>query len=158
MKKTRWTLVGMIVAAGLVVGNTSARADVYLPHGNSQSSVPTIKSADDAVAQVPILKKIPTSFLFGDGFRFKLTGMELRIDHMGTHSAAPVSKRDCMIGLSYEAPVAFFGTRMELPILHAENLKVSDWGFNTPGDYVMHFSKDAAVAHPVISLSATLRF
>ena len=151
-----WGAMGMWVGLGLFC--TSARADVYLPNGHTHSTVPTIKSADEAVASIPLLNRIPTSFLIGDGFKFKLSGMELRIDHMGTHSSAPVSKRNCMIGFSYATPVSFFGSRIDIPIFHAANFTMSDWGINTLGDYVLHFSKDASVRHPTLGLAATIRF
>ena len=50
--------------------------------------------------------KIPHSFLVGDGFKFKLSGKELRIDHMADHSRAPVSHRNCMLSLNVASPVA----------------------------------------------------
>ena len=158
MKMTRWAACAMWVLAGVGYLCSSAGADVYLPKGNAPSGVPTIKSSEDAVASIPILSRIPRSFIIGDGFRFKLSGLELRIDHMGTHSNAPANKRNCLIGFSYATPVSFFGSRIELPLFHAENLKLSDWGFNTPGDYVVHLSKDASVENPTLGLSATVRF
>jgi len=144
--------------AGLTALGSSAYADIYVPKGSTQSRVPTVQSADDVIASIPVLSKIPRSFIVGDGFRFKLSGMELRIDHMGTNSKSAGAKRNCMIGFSYATPVAFFGSRIDIPFFHAENLKADNWGMNTPGDYVLRFSKDASVQHPTLGLMATARF
>jgi hypothetical protein len=155
MKMSRWIVRVALALAGVSCLGLSAWADVYLPRQGR--GVPTIKSAADAEANIPFLRKLSRSFLIGDGFRFKLTGMELRIDHMGAHSSAPANKRNCLIGFSYASPVAFFGSRIDVPLFHADSLK-SAWGANTPGDYVLHFSKDSAVQHPVLGLMATARF
>src|SRR5207237_986119 len=130
MKMNRWCLRIALTLAGVSCLGLSARADVYT--AGKSHGVPTIKSAEDAEASIPVLQKIPRSFLIGDGFRFKLTGLELRIDHMGSHSSAPANKRSCMIGLSYASPVAFFGSRIDIPLFHSDSLK-SAWGANTPG-------------------------
>lgn len=145
----------LLVLAGLALCGSSVRADVYLPKGRS---LPSIQSAEDAVTSIPAISKIPRSFLVGDGFRFKLTLQELRIDHMGSNSKAPASKRVCMIGFSYAAPVAFFGSQVELPLFHADSLKMNRWGMNTLGDYVVHLSKDSIVAHPTLGLQLSARF
>ena len=145
------------VFMGMAILCPSAKADVYMG-GKGRQQMPTIKNVDDAVSNIPVLSRIPKSFIVGDGFKFKFTGMELQIDHMGMNSKAPVSKRTCMVGLSYTTPVAFFGSRVEIPIFHAQSLRMSDWGINTLGDYVAHFSKDAPVQHPVVGLSVSARF
>ena len=133
------------------------QADVYLPKDSAAGSIQPVKSAEDAVANVPGLNKLTRSFLIGDGFKFKLSGKELRIDHMATNSTAPVSHRNCMISLNFDSPVAFFGSSMELPIVTAQSLS-NDWAPTSLGDYVLHFSKDAAVDHPTIGLKVTARF
>jgi hypothetical protein len=158
MKNNRWLTqaVAVGIALGLLTG--SAMADVYLPKAAAQRGLPPVQSAEDAINQIPGIAKIPHSFLFGDGYHVKLSGMELRIDHMGTHSTAPASKRVCLIGLSYATPIAFFGSRIEIPLIHAANFKTSEWGLNTLGDYVMHLSKDASVEHPTVGLSVSARF
>jgi hypothetical protein len=148
----------MRLAVASAMCATVSHADMYMPKGSTRASVPTMRSTDDAVKSLPVLSKIPTSFLVGDGFKVKLSGMELRIDHMGTHSKAVVAKRNCMLSISYASPVAFFGTRLDLPLITAQTLKTSAWEMNTPGDYVLRFSKDASVQHPVLGLSFTARF
>jgi len=155
MKLTRW--MGWGVGLAVLVGAClSARADVYLPKDLAHSATHPIQSAEDAVASVPGLSKIPRSFLIGDGFKFKLSGQELRIDHMATHSRAPVSHRNCMISMDLASPVAFFGSSMEIPLFNGPNL--SSWGVSSLGDYVLHFAKDTAVAHPTAGLKISARF
>src|SRR6185295_12032806 len=105
MKTMRW--IGWGIVMSVLTGFSAAvRADVYIPKGGSTGSIQPIKSAEDAVSTVPGLNKIPRSFLIGDGFKFKLSGTELRIDHMATHSRAPMSHRACMISLNMASPVA----------------------------------------------------
>jgi hypothetical protein len=157
MKISRWTGAGMIVMAVLLCASQATRADVYTPSAHGRTEIPTIKSADDAVSSVPVLSRLTRSFLVGDGFKFKLSGTELRVDHMATDSSAPVSQRNCMISLNFNSPVAFFGSSVELPLLHASNVG-SNWGTSSFGDYVAHFSKDASVEHPTIGLKVTARF
>lgn len=147
----------MLVLAGLVCVCLPVRADVYTSGniGGSGNAVPPMKTTDDVVASVPVLSKIPHSFIFGDGYKFKLSGKELQIDHVGDHGT-PVSQRTCMISLNYASPVAFFGSSVELPLLHITSN--SNWDTSTLGDYVAHFSKDASVDHPTIGLKLTARF
>src|SRR3954462_14451787 len=133
MKICQWVKLA-IALAGVAALGSRASADVYMPNGRSHSSVQVIKSADDAVASIPFLSKLSRSFLIGDGFKVKMTGMELRIDHMGTHSTSGGSRRNCMVGFSYATPVAFFGSRIDVPLFHSETLQWADWGMNTPGD------------------------
>ncbi|OGR89364.1 MAG: hypothetical protein A2992_08160 [Elusimicrobia bacterium RIFCSPLOWO2_01_FULL_59_12] len=158
MKITQKIMCAFGVLAGLVLVSPSSNAGVYLGEGNGKDRVPTIKSAEDAISSIPILKKIPTSFIVGDGFRFKLTGMSLRIDHMGTKSRAPAHKRNCLVSFSYSTPVSFFGSRIEVPVFHSESLALSKWGVNTLGDYVVHLSKDASADRPVMGLMVSARF
>jgi len=155
--KSRRVIVSAAVLAGLAVVASTSHADVYLGSSKKYESTP-IKSAEDAVSALPLLKKIPTSFLVGDGFRFKLNSTALRIDHMGTRSNAPVQKRNCLVSLSYTAPVAFFGSRVEVPVFFSESPQLSKWGVNTLGDYVVHLSKDADVKRPILGLSISAKF
>lgn len=147
----------IMVLAGLVGLCASAKATEYAPKGSSTRALPPIQSSEDAVSRIPVLSKIPHSFLIGDGFKFKLSGKELRIDHMADHSRAPVSRRNCLVSLDIASPVAFFGTSMELPLLNAQSLS-SGWSASSLGDYVMHFSKDASVASPTFGLRVSARF
>jgi hypothetical protein len=152
-------LIGCVGGAllGLVLIGSGACADVYIPKDSKAKATPSLKSAEDAISSLPIISKIPKSFIVGDGFRFKLSGQELRIDHMGLNSKAPVSKRTCLIGFSFASPVAFFGSRIELPLFFSEHLK-SGWAANTPGDYIVRLSKDASVEAPTFGLTASARF
>jgi hypothetical protein len=154
MKITQCLGIGLLLAG---VCGLSARADVYMGSGQTGTGVATIKSADDAVASIPILSKLSRAFLIGDGYKLKLTGKELRIDHMGDDSRLPVSHRNCMISLNYDAPVAFFGSSLEIPLISAAGLN-SQWNTSSLGDYVAHFSKDSTVDHAVVGLKLTARF
>jgi hypothetical protein len=142
---------------GLVLMGSAAQADVYIPRDVAKAATPSIQSADDVIAKMPLFSRIPKSFIVGVGFRFKLSGQELRIDHMGLNSRAPISKRTCMVGFSFSSPVAFFGSRMEIPLLFAEHIQ-SHWSANTPGDYVVRFSKDATVQTPTFGLAVSAQF
>jgi hypothetical protein len=46
---------------------------------------------------------------------------------------------------------------MELPLLTSGKLS-SGWNSSSLGDYVMHFSKDAAVKSPTLGLKITAQF
>ena len=74
------------------------------------------------IDKIPFLGDIPRTFLMGDGYTMKLSGKELRIDHMGDHSNSKGNQRTCMVGLSYVTPVAFFTTRIDLPLFHSPTL------------------------------------
>src|SRR5438045_942935 len=151
MKNKRWARVGMIVISGLLSFSQLVCADVYTPSAHGRSQIPSIKSADDAVSSVPLLGRLTRSFVVGDGFKFKLSGTELQIDHMATDSRAPMSQRNCMLSINFISPVSFFGSSVELPLLHSSNLG-SNWGADTFGDYVAHFSKESNTQHPTIGL------
>jgi hypothetical protein len=156
MKNSRYML-GLMVLAGLAGSGSTAGANVYTPKGQVRNGIPPITSSEDAVSSIPLLAKIPHSFLIGEGFKFKLSGDELRIDHMADHSRAPVSRRNCLISFNFASPVAFFGSSMELPLVNAESL-TSGWSASSLGDYVLHLSKDAPVPHPTIGLKVSARF
>jgi hypothetical protein len=147
-----------VLTVGMLAGWVGiSHADVYLGTAKYEKTAP-IKSAEDAVSSIPLLKKIPTSFFIGDGFKLKLNGQALRIDHMGTRSVSPAHKRNCLISLSYTTPVAFFGSQIELPLFFSETPVHSKWSANTPGDYVVHLSKDADVDHPILGLQISAKF
>lgn len=113
---------------------------------------------EDLIDLVPVLSAIPRSFLFGDGYRMKLNGQELQIDHMGFRSNSPAKTRNCLIFLSYSAPTSFFGSRIDLPLFHSEDLRPSDWASSSMNDYSLHFSKNPAFSHPTLQLLATAHF
>ena len=113
---------------------------------------------EDLISLIPFLGEIPRSFLLGDGYQMKLSGTELRIDHMGLHSRAPQKKRDCMIGISYIRPVAgFFTSRIDLPLLFSPTPDVDQWSMNSLGDYVAYFSKGAEGGN-ILRLAISARF
>jgi hypothetical protein len=152
-------LIGLLASViGLSCVCPSAHADVYTSaHNQGQHGLPPIESSEDAVARIPVLGKIPHSFLIGDGFKFKMTGKELRIDHMADHSRMPVSHRACMFSLNIASPVAFFGTSVEIPLVSAESFH-SGLNTSSAGDYVLHFSKDATVDSPTFGFHVSARF
>src|SRR5258708_2983295 len=155
MKINRY-MVGLGVLAGLAGLCASAQATVYVSK-DQKNGLPPIQSSEDAVSRVPVLGKIPHSFLVGDGFKIKLSGTELRIDHMADHSRPPLTHRNCMISLNVASPIAFFGSSMELPLMNAQTVS-SGWSTSSRGDYVLHFSKDATVAAPPLGLRVSARF
>jgi hypothetical protein len=105
---------------------------------------------EDLFDMIPILGKLPRTFLIGDGYKMKLSGDHLRIDHMGSQSKSTIPRRDCMIGISYVRPVAgFFTSRVELPLFYAPEPKMSEWSMNSLGDYVAFFSKGASESSSV---------
>ena len=96
--------------------------------------------------------------MFGDGYKVKLGTKELRIDHLGSNSRDPVSRRTCMLGVSYTRPVAgFFTSRVDVPLMHAPDLRLSDWAPSSVGDYVAYFSKGADVV-PSVQLVLSAKF
>ncbi|HVO32784.1 MAG TPA: hypothetical protein VMU17_02645 [Elusimicrobiota bacterium] len=115
------------------------------------------RTPEDVLNTVPVINSIPRSFLFGDGYHVHLNRAELEIDHMTLHTRAPVSGNQCMIGLSYMAPTAFFSTRFDVPLFSAKTPAWSDWTMNSLGDYVLRLSRDSVDA-PSIRLVATARF
>ena len=75
----------------------------------------------------------------------KLSGTELVISHRGYDSPVSAPQRNCRIALSWSSPVAFFGSRVDIPF------------FQPLGDYVIHLSKDA-VQTPTIGLTVSAHF
>jgi len=109
---------------------------------------------EDLLDRVPFLSEIPRSFLIGDGYKMKISGHELQIDHMASDSHVPASRRNCSLGLSYTTPVAFFTSRVDIPFFSADTLAWDSWTRNSVGDYVVYFSKtpvDAASVRLVLS-------
>jgi len=100
---------------------------------------------EDLLDMIPFLGEIPRTFLVGDGFDIKISGTQLRIDHMGRNSKATAKRRDCMIGLSYVTPVAgFFTSRVDIPLFYSPTPEIEQWSMNHLGDYVAYFSKGAS--------------
>jgi len=155
MKNLGWAGLGVV---GLLAGVCmTSQADVYIPKDLNKSVTQPVQSAEDAVSRVPGLRKMAHGFFIGDGFKMKLSGTELRIDHMATQSRAPMARRTCMVSLNMSSPVAFFGSSMELPLATSPKLG-NGWAMTSLGDYVLHFSKDAPVASPTLGFKLTARF
>jgi hypothetical protein len=154
------TLKRLSVLTGLSVlmaFSGTANADIYTGRTKATRVVPSVQSAEEVVSSIPGIAKIPRSFVIGDGFKLKLTEKYLRIDHMGTNSRAPVTRRHCLLSFHFASPVAFFGSTVDLPIMNANHLR-SRWGMSSLGDYVLQFSKDAPVESPTVGLRLTARF
>jgi hypothetical protein len=160
MKMTRRKLItwGYIIAAGWFLSIAHARGEI-IHYGDAAKAQETkYKTPEDVFDAIPIIGELPRTFLFGDGYKVKLSGQELRIDHMGLASNSQGSQRTCMIGVTYLTPVAgFFTTRVDLPLFHSPTLAWSDWSSNRLGDYVMYMSR-LPESHPSLSLTFTARF
>lgn len=149
-----WGLVlGLLACAGI------AHADPSLNYANQvKQQESSVRSPEDLLDRIPFLGQIPRDFIMGDGFQMRLSGRELRIDHMAYRSHSPAKSRTCMLGFSYMTPVAgFFTSRIDLPIAHADTLALQDWSRSSLGDYVVFLSRQA-VDHPSIKLLLTAKF
>lgn len=155
MKQTFW-----LMSLGLALSCTSqvkAAAPSLVDYSTQQKAEQSkYQRPEDLLDMIPFFGEIPRTFLIGDGFKMKLSADSLRIDHMGHRSRTPAHKRTCMVGLSYTTPVAFFTTRVDLPLLSAANLQ-DTWEVATLGDYVAYFSRTPA-ASASFKLVATARF
>ncbi len=148
---------GFVIAAGWFLAVAHAKGDTinYATQAKSQDS--QYKTPDDVLDKIPFLGEIPRTFLMGDGYTMKLSIDQLRVDHMGNHSHTKGVNRTCMVGVSYTTPVAFFTTRVDLPIFSSPTLALSDWQANSLGDYVVYMSR-LPVDHATLMLSLTARF
>jgi hypothetical protein len=115
------------------------------------------KTPEDLLNKVPFLGDIPRTYSLGDRYSMKLSGMELRVDHMGYHSSSSSKSRVCMVGVSYTTPVAFFTTRVDVPLFNSPTLALSDWKASSPGDYVVYMSR-LPVDHATLMLSLSAKF
>lgn len=149
--------MAMVVFGGLGFLNAPAQADLREMPAHSNAAAVQSRNLEDVIADVPLIGKIPHSYMFGGEYRFDLTGKELRIDHMGPTSQSSIRQRACMICLTWATPVAFFGSEIELPLFHAEMLQSNGWRRSSLGDYVVHLSKDGTDI-PWVGLKATLHF
>jgi len=129
------------ILAGAVLLAPQARAASYNLKDDSKASQTKYQRPEDLLDKIPFLSDIPRTFLIGDGFKMDLSLDHLRIDHMGSRSRNPVSRRTCLFGLSYTTPVAgFFTSRVDLPLLSAAEFRWSEWTPCSLGDYVAFFS------------------
>ena len=159
MKKKSRKLVtwGFVIAAGWFLAIAHAKGESINYAAQVQAQESKYKSPEDLIEKIPFLGDIPRSFLMGDGYTMKLSGMQLRIDHMGNDSHSKGEKRNCMVGVSYITPVAFFTTRVDVPIFHSPTLALEDWSRSSLGDYVVYMSR-LPVDHAALTLSLTARF
>jgi hypothetical protein len=159
MKKKSRKLVtwGFVIAAGWFLAIAHAKGESL--NYNSQTKVPDSKyqRPEDLLDKIPFLGEIPRTFLMGDGYTMKLSGMSLRIDHMGRNSRTKGEKRTCMVGVSYVTPVAFFTTRVDIPLFSSPTLALADWQANSLGDYVVYMSR-LPVNHAALTLAVSARF
>jgi len=139
------------VCMGMALGHgTPVQADDY----NVKVPASPYQRPEDLLDRVPFLSAIPRTFLFGDGYQMKLSGRELRIDHMAEDSHVQASHRNCSFGLSYTTPTAFFTSRVDIPFFSADTLAWDSWTRNSIGDYVVYLSKtpvDTATLRLVLS-------
>ncbi len=159
MKKKARKLVtwGFVISAGWFLAIAHAKGDTINYAAQIQEQETKYKTPEDLIDKIPFLGDIPRTFLMGDGYTMKLSGTQLRIDHMAEDSHSKGEKRTCMVGLSYITPVAFFSTRIDIPIFNSPTLAFSDWSRSSLGDYVMYMSR-TPVSHPALTLALTARF
>src|ERR1019366_2193072 len=75
---------------------------------------------EDVIQMVPVLGKIPRSFLFSDGTTLKFSTNQLRFDHRGRRRAGSELQRTCLIGLSYTAAVGgSFSSEVHVPLFQS---------------------------------------
>ena len=157
MKKRTLLTWGYVIAAGWFMAVSHARGESPNYAAQVKAQETKYRTPDDMIDMIPFLGNIPRAFLFGDGYTMKLSAEQLRIDHMGQRSNSKGVQRTCMVGLSYITPVAFFTTRVDLPIFHSPTLAMSDWSRDSLGDYVVYLSRLPAT-HSSLTLSISARF
>jgi hypothetical protein len=148
---------GYVIAAGWFLAIAHARGASVNYASAAKAEETKYRSPEDMIAMVPFLSSIPRTFLFGDGYTMKLSADHMRIDHMGRDSRSQGAQRTCMLGVSYTAPVAFFTTRIDMPIFHSPTLALSDWSPSSLGDYVVYMSRLPAT-HSSLTLTLSARF
>jgi hypothetical protein len=148
-----------LIAAGwfLAIAHAKGETPNYAAQVAAQTQDTQYKTPEDLLNKVPFLGDIPRTYSLGDSYTMKLSGMELRVDHMGYHSHASSKSRTCMVGVSYTTPVAFFTTRVDMPLFTSPTMAMSDWKASTPGDYVVYMSR-LPVDHATLMLSLSARF
>ncbi len=150
------TILGLL--ASLVLGTSRGEAAMNYAQQVRAEQL-TDKTPENVVTDLfPILNRIPRTFIVGDGYKVHLTQTEMRIDHMATGSHIPVKSRTCMIGMTYMTPVAFFSTRVDIPLLASDTLtNLSSWAPGRVGDYVLYFSRNP-VDHPTLQITMSAKF
>jgi hypothetical protein len=146
-----------VIAAGWFLAVAHAKGETLNAISQPKVQETQYQTPEDLLNKIPFLGNIPRSYNVGDGYTMKLSVDRLRIDHMGRASRSSGSNHTCMLGLSYTTPVAFFSTRVDLPIFNSPTLAFSDWQASSPGDYVVYMSRLPA-DHASLMLSLTARF
>ncbi len=157
IKRKKLVTWGYIIAAGWFIAVAHAKGESLNYTSQLKAQETKYKTPEDMLSKIPFLGDIPRSFLMGDGYTMKLSGTQLRIDHMGRASKSKGEKRTCMVGLSYTTPVAFFTSRVDVPLFHSPTLALSDWSRSSMGDYVLYLSRIPAT-HASLQLALTARF
>ena len=160
IKKKSLITWGYLIAAGWLLAVARAHGDNTVMNNYAaqvQAQQTQYKTPEDVLDKIPFLGEIPRTFLFGDGYTMKLSSDQLRVDHMGRYSTSKGVNRTCMFGLSYTTPVAFFTTRVDVPLFSSPTLALDDWHANSLGDYVVYMSRLPA-DHATLMLSLSARF
>ncbi len=157
-KKSRKLVTwGFLIAAGWFLAIAHAKGETLNYASQVKAQDTKYRTPEDVLDKIPFLGAIPRTFLVGDGYSMKLSVDQLRIDHMGRHSRSKGEQRTCMVGVSYTTPVAFFTSRIDIPIFHSPTLALSDWSVSSLGDYVLYMSRLPA-DHASLQLSISARF
>jgi len=146
-----------VIAAGWFLAVSHARGETLNYAAQAKAQDTRYRTPEDMLDKIPFLGNIPRAYLLGDGYTMKLSVDRLRIDHMGRYSRTKGTNRSCMVGLSYTTPVAFFTTRVDLPLFTSPTLALSDWQRSSMGDYVIYMSR-LPVNHSALTLSISARF
>ncbi len=144
-----------VIAAGWFLAAARAQGETINYSAQVKAQETRYKTPEDLIDKIPFLGNLPRSFALGNSFTMKLSGDKLRIDH--SRRSHKGEKRACMLGLSYTTPVAFFSTRVDIPLLHSPTLAMADWKPSTLGDYVLYMSR-LPVEKATLQLSLTARF
>jgi hypothetical protein len=122
-------------------------AHAYTPDLNKAAEEPAshYKSPEDLIELVPVLNRLPRTFIWSGGYVMKLSGQTLRIAHRLTRANKPVKRGDCTMGFSYVTPVAgFLTSKIDFPLFYSDTPDFSSLSFNRMGDYVTSFSRGAS--------------
>ena len=157
IKRRRLATWGYVIAAGWFLAISRAHGQTVNYAAQVKSQQTQYRTPEDVLDKIPFLGEIPRTFLMGDGYTMKLSVDQLRVDHMGRNSRTKGAKRTCMLGVSYTTPVAFFTTRIDLPLFSSPTLALSDWQRNSLGDYVVYMSR-LPIDHATLMFQLTARF
>lgn len=145
-------LTRLLLLAAIACPLQAASMDV-----NGKPETPKYRTPEDLLGMVPIVGDIPRSFIWGEGYKMHLGTDSLQIDHRGYNLHHSPKNCNCSVFLRYESPVAFFGTRMELPLLEGGSTNLNGWALTPLGSYTMRFMKNAP-DHPSVTLNFVAHF